>query len=90
MHMCVYVVCMRGSRGGGLIQIEARLALIILIMTWSEEQIIMNTWADELLMSSRLLNPSVLPLKEADVQKAFRRNVRGRRASRGHISQLNL
>lgn len=29
----------------------------------------MNTWADELLMSSRLFNPSVLPLKEADRQR---------------------
>lgn len=29
----------------------------------------MNTWADELLMSSRLFNPSVLLLKEADRQR---------------------
>ncbi len=29
----------------------------------------MNTWANELLMSSRRLNPSVLPLKEADRQR---------------------
>lgn len=29
----------------------------------------MNTWADELLMSSRLFNPSVLWLKEADRQR---------------------
>lgn len=29
----------------------------------------MNTCADELLMSSRLFNPSVLLLKEADVQR---------------------
>lgn len=29
----------------------------------------MNTCADELLMSSRLFNPSVLPLKEDDGQR---------------------
>lgn len=29
----------------------------------------MNTWANELLMSSRRFNPSVLPLKEADRQR---------------------
>lgn len=29
----------------------------------------MNTCADELLMSSRLFNPSVLLLKEADIQR---------------------
>lgn len=48
----------------------------------------MNTWANELLMSSRRFNPSVLPLKEADRQKAFTRHVRGWRASKGHSSQL--
>lgn len=44
----------------------------------------MNTWADELLMSSRPFNLSVLPLKEASRQNAFTRNVRELRASEKH------
>lgn len=65
--MCMCVLCMEGRR----VQIQASLALIILIMTWSEEQIIMNTWANELLMSSRPLSLSALQLKEADRQRSL-------------------
>lgn len=70
VRMRVHVARMGGvPRGKGGTQIQARLALIILIMTRSEEWINMNTCADELLMSSHLFNPHALPLKEADRQR---------------------
>lgn len=59
------------SVGKGGLQKQACFALIIEIMTWSKEYIIINTCANEMLMSSRPFNPSLLLLKEALPQKPF-------------------
>lgn len=59
------------SVGKGGLQKQACFALIIEIMTWSKEYIIINTCANEMLMSSHPFNPSLLLLKEALPQKPF-------------------
>lgn len=70
-YVCVCLCVRRVWLGGGVYKYKHALALIILIMTWSEEKIITNTWANELLMSSCPFSLSVLPLKEADRQRSL-------------------